>query len=60
MVHQRGRSDVHAGSAAGPTRRAWVAVATVIVLGAVSMAKAVVAPVVFALFLIAQVWPLQS
>ncbi|WP_183454587.1 AI-2E family transporter [Microvirga lupini] len=41
-------------------RWAWVAVATVIILGAVSIAKAVVAPVAFALFLIAQVWPLQS
>ncbi len=52
--------SMHAGLAAGLPRWVGIVVATVILLGAVSIAKAVVAPVAFALFLIAQVWPLQS
>jgi AI-2 transport protein TqsA len=48
------------GAIAGPAHLAWTVAAIVIVLGAVSIAKTVVAPVAFALFLIALIWPLQA
>jgi AI-2 transport protein TqsA len=44
----------------GPTNWTWVIVVILIVLGAIHFAKAVVAPVAFALFLIAILWPLQA
>ncbi|MET0528219.1 MAG: AI-2E family transporter [Microvirga sp.] len=42
------------------THWAWIVLVTLSLLGAVYIAEAVVAPVAFALFLIAMVWPLQS
>lgn len=39
---------------------AWIVLVILSLLGAVFVAKAVVAPVAFSLFLIAMIWPLQS